>query len=382
MVSLRRRIGMDGQMWKGTEERRAYWAMISPAFILYLLVFGFPIAISIVISLSNYGGGKMFGGEPWRITGVQQYVKLATDPYFWLALKNNIYIVLVSVFGQLPLGLIFAYLIYRRIVRFGEFWQAILYVPAIISVIVIGIMWSIIFSPYGLIAEVVNRSYASSFSRQVDRIFAAAGGYQASDQVVSQLIAASGPNAVQIFSDPAAELKNLLLSYTPDQYHVVRQDLVNLLARKWSPAFLAKRDVAMLPVLFVVLWCWTGFYLILFLANMQRIDSGIVEAARIDGASEGQVIWRIMLPMLSGVVVNAAILCIAGSLNSFALVFAMTGGGPARVTQLLSIYMYDRAFMGAPDFPLANAIALAIVLFSIILIGMTKLVERRYGGRE
>ena len=44
--------------------------------------------------------------------------------------------------------------------------------------------------------------------------------------------------------------------------------------------------------------------------------------------------------------------------------------------------MYDRAFMGAPDYPLANAIALAIVLFSLILIVMTKIVEQRYGGRE
>ena len=373
---------MSQRPWKVVEERRAYWSMISPAVILYAFVFAFPIIISIVISLSNYTGGKMFGGEAWHITGFQQYIKLARDPYFWLALKNNVYIVLVSVFGQLPLGLIFAYLIYRRIVRFGGFWQGILYMPAIISVIVIGIMWNIIFSPYGLIAELVNRSYAAAFSRQVERIFSEAGGFQISDEVVKRLIAAGGPTATHIFTDPVAELKALLSHYSPDQFAVVKQDLVNLLARKWSPAFLARRDVAMLPILFVVLWMWTGMYLILFLANMQRIDSGIVEAARIDGASEGQIIWRIMLPMLSGVVVNAAILCIAGSLNSFELVFAMTGGGPARVTQLLSIYMYDRAFMGAPDYPLANAIALAIVIFSLILIMLTKVVERRYGGRE
>jgi len=229
---------------------------------------------------------------------------------------------------------------------------------------------------------VVNRSYAAGFSKQVERIFAESGGFQVTDEVVKRLIVVSDPKAIEIFSDPIVEIKTLLAHYSPDQFAVLKLDLVNLLARKWSPAFLAKRDVAMLPILFVVLWMWTGLYLILFLANMQRIDSGIVEAARIDGASEGQIIWRIILPMLSGVVVNAAILCIAGSLNSFDLVFAMTGGGPARVTQLLSIYMYDRAFMGAPDYPLANSIALAIVIFSLILIMLTKIVERRYGGRE
>ena len=157
---------------------------------------------------------------------------------------------------------------------------------------------------------------------------------------------------------------------------------MNLLGTKWSPVFLTKPDIAMLPVLFVVLWCWTGMYLILFLANMQKIDPQIIEAARIDGASEGQVMGSVVLPSLSGVIVNAAILCIAGSLNSFALIFAMTRGGPARVTEVLSIYMYDSAFSGSPNYPLANAISMAMVVFSMILIGATKLAERRFGGKE
>jgi ABC-type sugar transport system permease subunit len=365
-----------------SEERLAYWAMVLPAVLLYLLVLGFPIVISIILSVSNYNGGKMFGGQPWRIVGFQQFERLMRDSFFWAALKNNIYIVLVSVFGQLPLGFIFAYLIYRRIVKFGDFWQAVLYMPNIISVIVIGIMWAIIFSPNGLIAEIMNRLYASSISHQITQIFNAAGGFNITDDVVRQLIHASGPVASQTFTDPPTELKQLILTYDPTKLEVLKHDLVNLLGAKWTPTFLTKPDVAMLPVLFVILWCWTGLYLILFLANMQKIDAQIIEAARIDGASEGQVMGRVVLPSLSGVIVNAAILCIAGSLNSFALVFAMTRGGPARVTELLSIYMYDAAFFGTPNYPLANAIALSIVFLSMILIVLTKLVEKRYGGRE
>ncbi len=181
--------------------------MVLPALILYLLVLGFPIVISIILSLSNYNGGKMFGGEPWRIVGFQQYQRLVHDPYFWSALKNNIYIVLVSVFGQLPLGFIFAYLIYRRVVRFGEFWQAVLYMPAIISVIVIGIMWSIIFSPSGVIAEIVNRANANALYHKISHVFNAAGGFNITDTVVKQLIAISGPVAGQTFQNPMVELK-------------------------------------------------------------------------------------------------------------------------------------------------------------------------------
>jgi raffinose/stachyose/melibiose transport system permease protein len=373
---------MPRGIYKGAEERRAYWAMVLPAFLLYLLVLAFPILLSIVLSLSNFNGGRMFGGDPWRITGFQQYAKLVTDPQFWLALKNNVYIVLISVFGQLPLGFIFAYLIYRKIVKFGEFWQGVLYMPSIISVIVIGIMWKIIFSPSGLIADMMNGWYAGSFSRAIAPVFNVPGGFTVTDGTLRQIIAASDPAALSIFTNPVAELKDLILSYPTDELPVLKGDLANLLARKWSPDFLAKPDMAMIPIMFVVLWCWTGMYLILFLANMQKIDVQIIEAARIDGASEGQVMGRIVLPSLSGVIVNAAILCIAGSLNSFALIFAMTGGGPGRVTQLLSIYMYQNAFIGSPDYPLANAIALSIVIFSFILIVLTKVAEKRYGGRE
>jgi ABC-type sugar transport system permease subunit len=364
------------------EEKRAYWAMIAPAFILYMLVMAFPIVLSILLSLSNYNGGRMFGGEPWKITGFEQYRILVRDPQFWLALKNNIYIVIVSVFGQLPLGFIFAYLIYRKIVKFGDFWQGILYIPAIISVIVLGIMWNMIFSPTGLIADVMNKWYANAFSQRLGEIFRAAGGVSTSDDVVKGIVAASDPKALTIFANPAAELKDLILTYPLEQFEVLKGDLTNLLARKWTPEFLAKQDLAMLPIMFVVLWCWTGMYLILFLANMQKIDAQLLEAAHIDGAGEGQVMGRIVLPLLSGVIVNSAILCISGSLNSFALIFAMTGGGPARVTELLSIYMYRNAFVGAPNFPLANAIAMSIVIFSIVLIVLTKLVEKRYGGKE
>jgi ABC-type sugar transport system permease subunit len=228
----------------------------------------------------------------------------------------------------------------------------------------------------------MNKLYTNSISHQINQIFNAAGGFNITDDVVRQLIHASGPVAGQTFTDPPAELKQLILSYDPTKLDLLKADLVNLLGTKWTPTFLTRPNIAMLPVLFVILWCWTGLYLILFLANMQKIDVQIIEAARIDGASEGQVMSRVVLPSLSGVVVNAAILCIAGSLNSFALVFAMTRGGPARVTELLSIYMYDAAFFGTPNYPLANAIALSIVLLSMVLIVMTKLVEKRYGGRE
>lgn len=356
--------------------------MVLPSFLIYLFVFGFPIVLAIVLSLSNYRGGKMFGGVPWGITGFQQYLRLFTDPYFWNALKNNIYIVLISVFGQLPLGFVFAYLIYRKTVKFGEFWQGILYVPAMISTIVIGILWSIIFSPYGPIADTANHYYTKGYSEKISGIFQTTGGLSNIDTLTDQIIKASPSTINTVFSEPSAELKDFLLSYEPSDTATLQKDLVNLLAPRWNANFLSRNNVAMIPICFVTLWMWVGTYLLILLANMQKIDRGIIEAAQIDGASEMQIMGKVVLPSLSKVIANCAILCISGSLSGFALILAMTGGGPARVTQVLSIYMYDKAFMGAPDYPLANAIAMMIVVFSLLLVALMFALERRFGGKE
>ena len=361
------------------EEARAYWLFVLPPVILYALVLAFPIVVAVLLSLSNYNGGIMFRGAPWKIVGFEQYGKLVRDPQFWSAFKNNILIVLISVFGQVPLGFTFAFLIYRKIVKGGEFWQAVLYTPNIISVVVLGLLWKMIINSNGLLEDVFNKLYAHTFLNSLNHVLA--GGFTLNDDLVRQLIRIADPGALQVFSDPFNELRDFLATYTPDQLTTLKSDLTNLLARRWSPDFMARPGTAMLPILFVFLWCWTGLYLIMFLANMQKIDKEIIEAARIDGAGEGQVLGRIVLPSLSGVIANAVILCIAGSLNSFSLIWAMTGGGPMNVTEVLSIYMYRTAVMSV-NYPLSNAIAMMIVTFSLVLIAVTKLLEKRYGGKE
>ncbi|MBU0927798.1 MAG: sugar ABC transporter permease [Spirochaetes bacterium] len=364
------------------EETRAYWALVLPAFSIYLLVMAFPIVLSVVLSLSDYDGGKMFGGEPWGFAGFRSYARVFADPYFWNALKNNAFIVLISVFGQLPLGFVFAYIIYRKIVKWPGFWQGVLYVPNIISVIVVGLLWQTIFSPNGPIAEVMNSMARSGFQSKLEALFSGSGGFAVTDDLVRRILDLAGPAASEWFTDPVPELKDLILSYEGAPRAELIGDLCNLFVARWSPEFLSKPNLAMMPIMFVILWMYTGMYLILFLANMQKIDTQIIEAARIDGASEWQVMRFVILPALSGTIVNSAILAISGSLSSFSLIFAMTGGGPSRVTEILSIYMYNNAFLGRPNLPLANAISLIMVVISFLLIGLTKAVEKRYGGKE
>jgi raffinose/stachyose/melibiose transport system permease protein len=298
---------------KKREESIAFWVLALPAVLIYLFIMAFPTIFSITLSLTNYTNGQLFASDTrMDFIGLKHYFAMFGDKYFWIALQNNIWIVAISVLGQIPLGFILAYVLYRKSVAWTGFWQTVLYIPVIISTIVVGILWQTIFSPI------------------------------------------AGPIT-----------------------QTVRQFIPN-----WENTLMNDPNLAMVPVLFVILWMYTGTYMIIFLANLQRIDSSILEAARIDGANEGVILWRIIIPALSGVIVTSAILAISGSLKSFDLIFAMTSGGPAGQTSVLSLYMYNNAFKGAPDFGLANAISTFMVVVSFLLIGVTQMIERRFGGKE
>jgi raffinose/stachyose/melibiose transport system permease protein len=267
------------------------------------------MVFSVVLSLSNYGGGPVFGNTNIKITGISSYIQVFQDRYFYMALKNNMLIVLVSVFGQIPLGFILAYVLSRSLIRGRNFFQTMIYLPNVITPIIIGILFK-------------------SF-------------YLNHDSLYMELVK---------FFNPQAE-------YTLNNY-------------------------PMIPVLVVILWMYTGGHMLIFLANLQRIDNAIIEAAKIDGAGETRILRHIILPAVSGVIVVSAILAISGSLKIFDLLFVMTQGGPAHKTTVLSLYMYDRAFKSAPNYPLANAISTIMVLISFILIGITRTAEKYFGGRE
>lgn len=291
------------------EEGRAYWFLVLPGVIIYFSIMAFPTIFSVVLSLSNYKGGPLFGNRnPFELVGFKWYAKLLEDEYFYIALRNNIKIVAVSVFGQIPLGFFLAYILHRGMVKGKVFFQTMIYLPCVISTGVIGILWKSFFAPYGAFPELM-------------RIF-------------------NPTYETQLSSHPMA------------------------------------------PVLFVIFWMYTGTYLIIFLANLQKINTSILEAAKIDGASEMQLLKHIVLPALSGVIVTSCILAISGSLKSFDLIYVMTSGGPANRTTVLSLYMFDKAFKGAPKYPLANAISTVMVLISFALIFITMKVEKRFGGRD
>ena len=110
-------------------------------------------------------------------------------------------------------------------------------------------------------------------------------------------------------------------------------------------------------------------------------SDSVFEAATIDGANESTIIAKIVLPALSNVIFTCSVLAISGSLKSFDLVYAMTGGGPVDYTSVMAIYLYKQTFTFS-NYGYGSAVSIIIVILSVGLISLARYiyskVERKY----
>jgi raffinose/stachyose/melibiose transport system permease protein len=114
----------------------------------------------------------------------------------------------------------------------------------------------------------------------------------------------------------------------------------------------------------------------LFLAGLLNIPEDLAEAARVDGASEWHVFWKIKLPLLRPVIGIVAVLTFIGNFNAFDIIFAMAGarGEPGYATDLLATFFYRTAIAGEhpvaqPDMGIGAAVA--SIIFVILLSGVS-----------
>jgi alpha-glucoside transport system permease protein len=107
------------------------------------------------------------------------------------------------------------------------------------------------------------------------------------------------------------------------------------------------------------IWMWTGFALVGVSAGLKGIPTEVIEAARIDGASERQIFWYVTLPMLRSVLLVVTITLIINSLKVFDLVYVMTFGNYD--TDVLANRMFKEMFTFG-NFGRASAVAVVLLL--------------------
>ncbi|MDR0561695.1 MAG: sugar ABC transporter permease [Spirochaetaceae bacterium] len=286
-----------------TYKKVSYYSFVLPAFLIYISVILFPVVFSFVLGFTQWKGyGEM------RFVGFDNYKRMFSDPIFHIGLRNNIMIVLVSVCGQIPLGMLLAYMLHRKMVRKTNLFETLIFLPITISSVIVAQLWNRVFSPIGIVPALIRTATGN-----------------------------------------------------PDYVMTIVES----------------KRFAVVPIMFVLLWQHTSLYMVIFLANLQRIPASVIEAAQIEGAGEGKIFLSIITPMLSSVIFINAILAISGSFKSFDLIYSMTGGGPAHYTEVIAVYMYNTTFVHQ-NYGYGSALSIIIILFIILSLLMTRGVSKAF----
>jgi multiple sugar transport system permease protein len=143
-----------------------------------------------------------------------------------------------------------------------------------------------------------------------------------------------------------------------------------------GPPWLGDARWALPSLALMSLW-GVGHAVVIYLAGLQDVPKELYEAAEIDGAGVWQRVWHVTLPMLSPVIFFNLIVSIIGVLQVFDVPYIMTGGGPARATFFIAMYLRENAFLFL-KMGYASAMAWIMLLIVLILTGVAFWSSKRW----
>ncbi|MCL5947374.1 MAG: sugar ABC transporter permease [Chloroflexi bacterium] len=307
--------------------RRKYWrttvlayAFLLPSIILIATFHLFSIAFAFYISLFNW---KVIKGA---FLGFTNYQVILGSGDFRAALATTAWYSLFTVIPSMAFAF-FAAILLSRPIKGLSFYRTLFFVPYVTSSVAAAAVWRTLFR---------------------------------TDGIFSSLWKWIGVPSPQWLNEPRGIF---LLLLQPLGIHL--------------PHWAVGPSLAMVCIAIMSIWYSQGFDVVVFLAGMTSIPKELYEAARLDGASEWQVIRFLTWPLLLPTTFFILVISVIGSFKAFNQIYIMTNGGPAGTTTTVSLLVYNEAFRYGH---LGYASALAFLLFGIIL-GLT-LVQFRVVGRS
>ena len=132
--------------------------------------------------------------------------------------------------------------------------------------------------------------------------------------------------------------------------------------------WLGTTGTARAVIIIGLIWRWTGYNMVFYLAGLQNIEYSVYEAAKIDGANGWKTFWHITVPLLKPTIVMTAIMSINGTLQLFDESVNLTNGGPANTSITMSHYVWNEAFgQGVGHFGYASAMSFVIFIMVDVL---------------
>jgi glucose/mannose transport system permease protein len=127
-------------------------------------------------------------------------------------------------------------------------------------------------------------------------------------------------------------------------------------------------NFAIYTVVLAAVWQSSGFVMAMFLAGLRGVDSEMIKAAQMDGASTVTIYRRIIIPLMRPVFLSAFVVLAHLAIKAYDLVIALTGGGPGQATQLPATFMYSYTFTrNLMGIGASSAIIMLVMIFSIIV---------------
>lgn len=321
-------------------ESRSGWLFVSPVLVILGLFLVAPILIALWVSVSDWNGrGSPLSGSVGFVGG-DNYQQLLTEDSltrsdFGTSLRNNLYYVLLVVPIQTVLALALAMLLNQRRLKGLSFFRTAYYFPSVTSSVAI----------------------ASVF------LFLFAGGGS-----VNAFLGFLGIDGPQWFADPRGVL-HIVLGWVgigggadgPGPAALTSRDFMGISFWDW----LAGPSVAMLTIIFLVIWVSAGGYMLLFLAGLQNISSDVYEAASIDGATRWRTMRSITIPLLRPTLFTVLTLGLIGTWQVFDQVYIMSKGNPGKTTLTPAFLSYDQSINNGEW---GSGTAMSFVLFGIIIV--------------
>ncbi|MFC4137608.1 MULTISPECIES: carbohydrate ABC transporter permease [unclassified Microbacterium] len=266
---------------------------LAPFVLFCLAMAAFPFAHVVQMAFSEVT--LTAAGFEFRWTGFENLVAVFADPLAAQAVINTVVFTILSVVGSLICGIIVAILVDRAIALLPLARNVIIW-PAIITPVVVSVIWLLILSP-------------------------TAGG-----------------------------LNKVL-------------ETIGLPAQNW----LNSGAGAMASLVVVDVWHWSPIVFLFVYAALKALDTEVLEAARVDGASEGAIVFRIVLPLVMPAIAAVSLIRMVMGIKVFDEMYVLTAGGPLGATTLVSQriqlwFFKDLNFGEAAAFGLLIIVAVVLVL--------------------
>ncbi len=324
-----------------------------PALILFIGILIAPIAMSVYYSLYDFDSIPSSTLSSEDYVGLDNYKTLFSktiisektgkaranaDRYLGEGLINAFILAALSTFIQLPLALFIALKLSKGI-RGERTYLSIFFMPVLISTVIIGRLW-------------MNIYYPSGMGGILNKILEALG----MDQYIFTKI------GDQIRSNTPLLQKSAKTSY-------------DIFGGNW----LAYKETALIAVFIPILWQYVGYHMLLMYAGIKGVPADLLEAAQLDGCTEGQVNRHIVIPYIKPILKVCVIFAVTGSLKSFDLAYTLLKDNVDKAW-LPSTMMYRLSFLNT-KLGIGSAIAVVLIVLCFAFALLINLAFRDRGEK-